>query len=319
MDRRDFIKSSVASGTAVSLSSSLSCQKDKSVVEKGIPKRRLGRTGEMLSIIGFGGIVVSKVEQEIANEAVSKAFDRGVNYFDVAPTYGNAEEKLGPALEPYRSKSFLACKTAKRKKSEAEKELHQSLKYLRTDYFDLYQLHNLSKVEDVETAFGPSGAMEVFLKAKEEGKARYLGFSAHSEEAALLALDKFDFDTALFPINFVCWHQGNFGSNLLQKAKERNMGILALKALAYTTIPKGEEKPYKKCWYRPIPFEEESMLDLALRFTMSQSTTAAIPPGEPEYFWKALDLVPDLAPLTAEDENIIKSLAQGIEPLFKSV
>src|ERR1041385_3331965 len=109
--------------------------------------REYGTTSNRLSLIGFGGVVVMGMEQGDANRIVREAFDRGVNYFDVAPSYGDAEERLGPALEDLRDKVFLACKTTKRSKSEAAKELRSSLRHLRTDQFDLYQLHALSSVE----------------------------------------------------------------------------------------------------------------------------------------------------------------------------
>nr|MBC8191083.1 aldo/keto reductase [FCB group bacterium] len=114
-------------------------------------KRKLGKTDEYLSIVGFGGIVLTDEEPENAKQIVATAVEeRGINYFDVAPSYGNAEERLGPALEPYRDSVFLACKTGKRDAKGAEEELHQSLKYLRTDHFDLYQFHGVSSMEDVE-------------------------------------------------------------------------------------------------------------------------------------------------------------------------
>jgi len=104
---------------------------------RAIPKQRYGRTKEMLSIIGFGGMVVKDVTPKDAANYVAEAVDRGVNYFDVAPYYGNAQQRLGPALKPYRQKCFLACKTLERNAAGAAKELKQSLKLLKTDYFDL--------------------------------------------------------------------------------------------------------------------------------------------------------------------------------------
>ena len=160
----------------------------------------------------------------------------------------------------------------------------EALRKLQTDHFDLYQLHSLSTLEDVETAFAADGVMEVLVKAREQGKVRFLGFSAHSEQAALAALEKFDFDTVLFPINFVCWLEGDFGPRLVEKAKSRDMGILALKSLALRRLNPGEKSGYDKCWYRPIEEEETAML--ALRFTLSQGVTAAIPPGEAVFFTK---------------------------------
>ena len=317
MNRRTFLRWSVMGGALLSLQSILNCQKSEKRINSAIARRKLGKTGEKLSIIGFGGIIVRDIDQKLADNTVARAIDRGVNYFDVAPSYGNAQEKLGPALKPYRKNSFLACKTLERNKSGAEKELNESLKKLHTDYFDLYQLHALTKKEDVETAFGPDGAMELFLKAKKEGKIRYLGFSAHSEDAALLAMQKFDFDTVLFPINFVCWYHGNFGPQVVAKAKEKQMGILALKAMALTRVPSGETQPYKKLWY--IPIENEETANLALRFTLSLGTTAAIPPGDARFFWKALDIAEKYNPVTDDELNNLKKLASDVVPLFSNV
>ncbi len=284
--------------------------------ETKLPRRKLGKTGEQLSIIGFGGIMLNNQEQAYANDLVARSFDAGINYYDVAPSYGNAEEKLGPALEPYRKQCFLACKTLERKSGGAEKELHQSLKNLKTDHFDLYQLHALSSVEDVETAFGPGGAMELFLKAKKEGKVRFLGFSAHSEEAALLAMSKFDFDTVLYPINYVCWFQGNFGPEAVRMAKEKKMGILAIKGLAHRPVPQGEDKPYERLWY--IPIEDEEVQNLSLRFTLSQGVTAAIPPGDPQFLPTALNIGREAVAITKAELEKIKSLSDGVAPLFST-
>jgi len=314
MNRRSFMENSLTGGAALTILGLSKCRA-KTKASGAIGKRRLGRTGESVSMIGFGGVVVMNEEQSVANSLVAEAWDRGVRYFDVAPTYGNAQEKLGPALEPYRKKSFLACKTTLRSAEGAEKELHESLKLLRTDHLDLYQLHALTTLEDVETAFGPKGAMEVFLKARKEGKTRFLGFSAHSEEAALQAMERFDFDTILFPVNFVCWH-GKFGPRALQKAKEKGMGILALKAMARGPIPEDAVKPYEKCWYHPI--EEDALSELALRFAFSRDATVAIPPGEPKFFWKAVDIAGRYKPLSADEEEHLRKKAEGMEPLFRT-
>ena len=149
-------------------------------------KRPYGATGESLSLIGFGGIVVMGAEQAEADRRVRAAFERGINYFDVAPSYGDAQDRLGPALVGLREQVFLACKTGKRDKAGAAAELRDSLKSLQTDRFDLYQLHAVSSVEEAETCLAPGGALEAFLEARDAGLVRYLGFSAHSAEAALL-------------------------------------------------------------------------------------------------------------------------------------
>ena len=198
-----------------------------------IPKRPYGKSGEMLSIIGFGGIVVMNGEPAVNARVVADAVEAGVNYFDVAPGYLNAEEMLGPALEPWRDRVFLACKSDRRDAKGAREQLEQSLRRLRTGHFDLYQLHAITDLEkDVAVAFGPGGAMETFVKAREEGLVRHLGFSAHSPAAALKAMELFDFDSILYPINLTCHYKSKFDQEPLRVAHAKGMGIFALKAMA---------------------------------------------------------------------------------------
>jgi aryl-alcohol dehydrogenase-like predicted oxidoreductase len=280
-----------------------------------IEKRALGKTGEKLSFIGFGGIVVDKATPEQAASRVKEAIDAGINYFDVAPSYGNAEEMLGPALKPYRKDVFLACKTGERKKEGARRELEQSLKYLHTDHFDLYQLHAVTSLEDVDTIFSKGGAMETFLEARQEGKVKYLGFSAHSVEAAMALMDNFDFDTILFPFNYATWYAGDFGPQVMERAKKKEMGILALKAMASRRWEEGEERTNKKTWYKPLPTREEA--NQGLRFTLSHPVTAAIPPGHEDLFSMALELAADFKPMDPKEIKEIKAKALKTEPIFR--
>jgi predicted aldo/keto reductase-like oxidoreductase len=310
MKRRTFVRNSALGSLALGLPFNVSSGMGKTE----IPKRTLGKTGENLSIIGFGGIMLNDNTQEYANDFVARAFDAGINYFDISPEYGNAQEKLGLALRSYRNKCFLACKTQKRDAVEAEKQLNESLKAFNTDHFDLYQLHALSSVEEVEKAFAPGGAMEVFIRAREQGKVRFLGFSAHNVEAALLALKKFEFDTILFPINFNCWNNGDFGPQVYEVARSRGMGILALKAMALTTLGEGEKKLYKNVWYRPI--QDDEIARLALRFTLSKELTAAIPPGDEVFFWKAVEVARDFKPINPGESEKLAKLATGHQPVF---
>lgn len=283
-----------------------------------MPQRALGRTGEKLSLLGFGGILVMDEEQETADAMVARAVDHGINYFDVAPSYGNAEQILGPALAPFRQRCFLACKTTQRKATDARRELENSLRTMRSDHFDLYQLHALTTLEEVETAFGPGGAMEVLIKAREEGKVRFLGFSAHSESAALAAMERFDFDTILFPVNFTAWFAGHFGPRLLPVVREKKMGLLALKGLAHRAKQEGDSSPYRKVWYHPIAAQEEEMARLAFTWTYSQGVTAALPPGDPVLWDRAFRIAADLQPLQAGDEDKLAAWAKGQPPIFQS-
>ncbi len=278
-------------------------------------KRSLGKTGVKLSMIGFGGIVVKDATTEQAAARVKEAIDNGINYFDVAPSYGNAEEMLGPALEPYRKDVYLACKTGERKREGARKELEQSLKYLHTDHFDIYQLHAVTSLEDVDTIFGKGGALETFVEARDEGKVKYLGFSAHSVEAAMALMDGFDFDTILFPFNFATWYAGNFGPQVMERSREKQMGILALKAMAWRPWEEGEERTNEKTWYKPLTNKEEA--NQGLQFTLSHPITAAIPPGHEDLFSMALELARDFSPMEENEIKAIKEKAMKTEPLFR--
>ena len=278
-------------------------------------QRQLGSTDRTLSIIGFGGILVTDATTEEAAERVGTAIDAGINYFDVAPSYGNAEEMLGPALAPYRDGVFLACKTGKRDREGAAAELRRSLERLRTDHFDLYQLHALSQPSDVEQAFRPGGAMEAFVEARDAGLVRLLGFSAHSAEVALDALARFPFDSVLFPVNYVTWNEADFGPQILAKAKEIGAGRLALKAMARGPVPEGQTKRWTKCWYTPLDDPEEAAL--ALRWTLSQEITAAVPPGEWPLFQIALETARNFTPLSPDEAAEVGNRARGEKPLFR--
>ena len=288
-------------------------------------KRVLGKTGEQLSIIGFGGVVVTDkfndVDQSDANAFVREAIDRGINWFDVSPTYGNAEEQLGPALKEFRKDVFLACKTGKRDKEGAAADLRESLKTLQTDYFDLYQFMAMNAEDDLHKAMGPGGAIEAFVEAREKGLVRYLGFSSHRVSVAVAAMDQFDFDSVIFPINWLCYFNANFGPQVIAKAKEKGVGRLAIKAMARQRRAPREEGDrtkrsgeYPRSWYPPVTDQEETAL--AVRFTLSEPITAAVPTGDIRLFRRALDIADEFQPLTDAERDILKQRAEGLKPMF---
>ncbi len=166
-------------------------------------EKRRYRDGVDLSIVGFGGMTLVGMDQRDCDAIVAESVQAGVNYFDVAPSYGDgeAEIKLGRALAPFRRDVFLACKTFARDAAAAGRELDQSLRRLRTESLDLYQFHALNKVSEVERIFSPGGAIDAVMRACEQGKMKYVGFSAHSVEAALAMMDRTSFDSVLFPVN----------------------------------------------------------------------------------------------------------------------
>lgn len=249
---------------------------------------------------------------------VREAIDHGINYFDVAPSYGNSEELLGPALKPYRDQVFLACKTENRDRRGVLEELDRSLIRLQTDRIDLYQFHAFTTARDVEQTLSWRGGLDAVTEAKEAGKIRFVGFSAHSEEAALRAMDLFEFDTVLFPVNFVCYFKSNFGPEVVRRARNLGLGVLAIKALARQPWPEDSEESHKrswpKCWYQPVTAPEET--DLALRFTLSQPVTSAIPPGDIRLFRRALEIAHGFVPLQDGEMRRLHSLSDGLTPLF---
>ncbi len=316
MNRREFFQTAASAAAMFSTFPPDLSAIQRETSARGLERRSLGKTGEKLSIIALGGMVVKDATTEQAAQRVREAIEAGVNYFDVAPSYGNAEEMLGPALEPYRKNVFLACKTQERTKDGSAAELERSLKRMRTDHFDLYQHHAVAKLDDVKTILGPGGAMETFVAARKAGKLRFLGFSAHSVEAALALMEAFEFDTILYPINYATWYAGNFGPQVLQKAQEKKMGILALKALAKQPWPQGADRSkHPKCWYEPFSTPEEAMM--GLRFTLSHPITAAVPPGDENIYKMTLGLAARFKPLSKEEVEAIKQKALTTPPLFK--
>ena len=310
MDRREFLTATAALTAAAALGSQAPLAK------------RPYKNGISLSVIGFGGIVVCGLPQEEASRRVAAAHDRGVNYFDCAPSYfdGEAEIKLGEALRPYRDQVFLAEKTTHRDAQGARKELEQTLQRFHTDHVDLYQFHAVSSLSDVDKILAPGGAAETFLAAKKEGKVRHLGFSAHDAPAALRLMDALDLDSVLFPVNANAWENGGFGPQILARAKSKGMARMALKALAFGKWPAGlpeHDRKYPKCWYQPI--DDREMARLALRFTLNQEVTAAIPPGDERIFDLALELASAPLPkLSGTELADLKTRIATLEPVFRA-
>jgi aryl-alcohol dehydrogenase-like predicted oxidoreductase len=311
INRRQFLRGVAAATSAAIVTAGAGCRRPTYKIER----RELGKTGEQLSVVGFGGIVVKDETPESARELVRQAIERDINYFDVAPAYGNAEARLGLALEPYRDQVFLACKTEKRDRKGAQAELEVSLEALLTDHLDLYQFHAVTQVAEVDEILGPGGAMEAFLDAREAGRIHHIGFSAHSERAALALLDRFEFDTVLYPINWVCWYQGGFGPKVIAKAQEQGIGILGLKALAKQRRVAGQPRKWPKCWYEPVDTPEEAAM--GLRFTLSRPVTSAVSPSHAELLWLACDAAEaGITPLDKEEEASLAAKSREFSPLF---
>ncbi len=286
MERREFLKVAGAAAGSCALASNtlLGAQAQASSGDAKLaelPRRPLGKTGEKLSVIGFPGLALSQQGQEEGTAGIHKAFDQGINYFDVAPAYGrdgDCEIKMGVGLQGIdRSKIFLACKTKKRDKQGAREELERSLTRLKTDHFDLYQMHAVFTPRRGEAGPGTGRRMETILKAKEEGKLRYIGLSAHTTKGALEMLKGFQFDSIMFPIDYMDYLQWGFGKAVIECAQERGTAVFAMKTLCAGTWPEGEPRS-RQWWYKTVESQDE--VDLAVRFSLSQpGVVAAIPPS----------------------------------------
>ena len=198
-----------------------------------IPKRTFGKTGEKLTVIGQAGGRYPLISFEEAKAVTLRAYDLGINYFDNSVDYGDgkSEEVFGAVLPPFRKNLFITTKANKRDRAGAEAELHLSLKRLRLDYVDLWQIHMVGEQKEVEQIFAPGGAIEAFEAAKKAGKCRFIGFTGHRDPyihlAMLKAYDKFD--SILMPLHMADPSYLSFEKLVLPVAVERNMGIQGMK------------------------------------------------------------------------------------------
>jgi len=208
---------------------------DPNLSSTPIPRRPLGRTGQPVTIFGLGGEGILRTHGR-AVEAVAviqRALEQGVNYFETAPAYASSMDYYGLALGERRSEIFLASKTHDRSYDGSLRLLDDSLRRLRTDYLDSWQLHDLRTQSDLSRVFGRSGAMKALLQARTEGRVRYLGITGHHDPAILLkAMQEVDFDTVLIPLNPADVHRLSFCDTVLPEAVRRNMGIIGMKSTA---------------------------------------------------------------------------------------
>ena len=279
--------------------------------------RKYGPKKINLSVIGLGGIVVKDTNPFEAEEIIEHAHNNGVNYFDVAPGYGNAQELMGPEIEGIRSDIFLACKTNKRDKENSKIELEDSLKKLRTNYFDLYQLHGMKTDEDFNNVSSKDGALETLFEAKEQGIVKHVGFSCHSVNVADKLIDNYDFDSILFPVNWALMLKHNFGAELLKKCEERDISVLALKCMANELWSDNNRGDFKKCWYKPLT--DKKLIKLAIKFTLSKNVISFLPPGNTNLFKTALEIVKnDLDEISNNELEILKKYSESTNAIGSS-
>lgn len=279
-------------------------------------RRPLGGTGHESTLVTLGGAVfIYPIKEKTGDEFVKYALDQGVNHIDVAPTYGDAEVRLGKWVKEYRDDVFLACKTGKRTKLEAQEELKRSMDRLQTDYFDLYQFHGLDDPEELRTVMGEEGALQALMEARGEGLINHIGITSHNPENIMRALEYIDLDTVLVPVNYVLHahpEPRNDYVPVLEKARERNIGVIAMKSVAKGPYP--TEEKTRDTWYQPFTTRVE--IEEALRFTLSQNVTTAATSSDIEIARMMIDSAENFSPMDDEEQDALIRKAADYKPLF---
>jgi aryl-alcohol dehydrogenase-like predicted oxidoreductase len=284
--------------------------------------RRFGRTGHMSTIAIFGAAALYNGTPEMTERAMQYVLEAGVNHIDIAPGYGKAEELMGPWIEKNRDQFFLGCKTQLRTKAEAAAELRRSLEKLRTDKFDLHQLHAVTSFDELDQVTGNGGALEALVEAREEGLTDYIGITGHGNQSPsvfLEALRRFDFDSVLFPINFVQFAIPEYrreALNLLQRCQERDIGVMIIKAVARR--PWGEQEHTYNCWYEP--FDTPDVIQQGVNFALSQpGVTGLCTTGDVNILPKFLAACQNFAPLSAGEQLalVTKTTKYQAETIFE--
>ncbi|WP_135662364.1 aldo/keto reductase [Halorhabdus rudnickae] len=258
--------------------------------------RDLGATGQRSTVVTFGAIALNWLEQEGANQLVELVLDHGVNHFDVAPTYGDAELKLGPKLRQYREEIFLGCKTQERSYEGAWKKLERSLDRLGVETIDLYQVHGLEYEHELETITDADGALRAFREAQEQGLIDHIGLTSHGNPDLILnAIEEIDdLDSLMFPLNPVVDAKDDAEYDydaVLQRADQEDIGTLAIKAFAKRSWPDTDalpehERPYAN-WYEPV--DDPETIRNRLNYTLSRGVTSVLTPGDPKLVKMVLD------------------------------
>jgi len=281
-------------------------------------KRRLGKTEQMSSVIAFGSAALWKVSQAQADAAIELATEHGVNHFDVAPSYGQAEIRLGPWMQKHHKEVFLACKTTERGKTGAWESIKRSLEMLKVGYFDLYQLHGVNDLETLNAVLSPKGALEAVLEAKEQGLVRHIGITGHRPFVQIEALNRFDFDTLLFPVNRVlAAHRNDFNdfTLLLEIAQQKDVGTIGIKAVAKR--PWESEMRMYQTWYEP--FDEQTEIDKSLWYALNQGITTAAMPGDLHLWPLVIDAAERFRGMDAGEQEEVVSQVRQYRPIFPNV
>lgn len=232
-----------------------------------------GRTGHHSSRALLGAAAYGRVTQDEADASLELAFARGVNHVDTAASYGESEDRLGSWISRHGRPSFLATKTGERTYAKARDEFHRSLERLHMDQVDLLQLHNLVDPQEWETALGPGGALEAAIEARQQGLVHFIGVTGHGLTAPVMhkrALERFDFDSVLFPLNIALAQNAQYLADahaLIEICRERNVAVQIIKSI--TRAPWGDRPRARATWYEP--FEEQADIDKAVHWVLGHT------------------------------------------------
>lgn len=272
-------------------------------------KRRLGRTGHESTIVTFGtaGLGRASVTQDIADQAVRLVLEHGVNHVDIAPSYGEAMEKMAPWMAEIRPQVFLGAKTAKRSKGEAWQDIRGCMRRLGVESFDLFQLHAVTTMQELDAVTGAGGALEALREMRDQGLTTWIGITGHGPEVPrvhLEALSRFDFDTIMFPVSAAIFANPDYRRDagaLLAEAGSRNVGVQAIKSIARGGW--GERKRDRTTWYDPHRDQEE--IDRALWWSLSQPVHTAPSAGDVTLLGKVLDAAERFSRLSPKQQSAV--------------
>ena len=242
-------------------------------------KRRLGRLGHDSSVLIYGAAALGDVTQEEADTSIREALDAGINHFDVAASYGDAELRLGPWMADIRDDIFLATKTGERTRAGAADQIRASLERLRVRRVDLLQLHAVGTMEELDQVTGPGGALEAAVEAADAGLVGAIGITGHGPRAAtvhLEALRRYPFATVLTPFNAVLAQDVSFLRHfraLVGEARRQDAAVMVIKALARRPWPEGDAHRYAT-WYEP--FDDQAHIDTCVAFALAQSEVTGL-------------------------------------------
>ena len=268
-------------------------------------KRILGKTGHQSTVVTFGTYAVGYVDQDEADRAIQLVLDHGVNHFDIAPTYGHAMERVAPWMPDIRDRILLGAKTAVRDRDGAWRDVESILKRMNVEEFDLFQLHSVGTLEQLDLATAPGGSLETLIEMREQGMTKWLGITGHGPDVPgtiLEALNRFDFDTIMFPLNPAAARDPEYNQatpRLLSEANRRNIGIQTIKMIARGGWGDG----HKECntWYDPHRSQDD--IDRSLWWVLSQPIHTAPSCGEISLIPKVLDAAERFCPLSENEQN----------------